>query len=180
MFTTMSTHTSYLTTVLPTWILLGLGLGLVTPSTTNTVMSGTLPHDRGITAAFRTTSQQVDGSIGLALANTIAAGAIVSYVADHGSDGSEEAANQALVHGTSVAATWSSALLAVGTAVVFLLINHKPESCYPAEDGHGPADRPRRKPGRQGQCRRRRFVRVRCTQSRLVPPVWPRFMGGRS
>lgn len=128
MFTAMSTHTSYVSTVLPTWVLLGLGLGLTTPSATNTVMYGTLPHDRGVTAAFRTTSQQVGGSLGLVVANTVAAGATVSHAAPDGSASTDRAVGEALAHGTSVAATWSSGLLVAGTVVVFALVNHRPKA----------------------------------------------------
>ncbi|MFF1921250.1 MFS transporter [Streptomyces sp. NPDC058221] len=135
MFNTMTTHSSYVSTLLPTWALLGLGLGITTVATTNTVMNGTEPRDRGITAAFRTTSQQIGGSVGLALANTVAAGAITAYVAAHPSDGSRESAGEALVHGTAVAATWSSALLALGAGVVFLLVTHDPRVRRSPADG---------------------------------------------
>ncbi len=142
MFNLMSTESTYLGTILPTWTVLGFGLGLITPSATNMVMYGTLPNDRGITAAFRTTSQQVGGSVGLALANTIAASAIASFVTAHPTGHmSADYTARALVHGTAVAATWSSVLIAVGTIAVFWLVNSRPEpQASPSDGGKAPAE----------------------------------------
>ncbi|MFD8692456.1 MFS transporter [Streptomyces sp. NPDC059651] len=142
MFNLMSTDSTYLGTILPTWTVLGFGLGLITPSATNMVMYGTLPNDRGITAAFRTTSQQVGGSVGLALANTIAASAIASFVTAHPTGHmSADYTARALVHGTAVAATWSSVLIAVGTIAVFWLVNSRPEpQASPSDGGKAPAE----------------------------------------
>lgn len=132
MFNLMSAESTYLGTILPTWTVLGLGLGLITPSATHTVMYGTLPNDRGITAAFRTTSQQVGGSVGLALTNTVAASAIASFVTAHPTGNmSADYTARALVHGTAVAATWSGVLIAVGTIAVFWLVNSHPEPKAP-------------------------------------------------
>ncbi|MCX4760228.1 MFS transporter [Streptomyces sp. NBC_01275] len=143
MFNLMSTDSTYLGTILPIWTVLGLGLGLITPSATNTVMLGTLPHDRGITAAFRTTSQQVGGSVGLALANTLAASAVASYVVSHTATGTtEQFTAEALVHGTAVAASWSSALIAVGTIAVFWLIDSRPETGGEQSDTKKEQDHP--------------------------------------
>ncbi|MEU9191221.1 hypothetical protein AB0D14_43405 [Streptomyces sp. NPDC048484] len=58
--------------------------------------------------------------MGLALANTISASAIASYVtAQPIGHMSADYTAKALVHGTAVAATCSSVLIAVGTIAVF-------------------------------------------------------------
>ena len=68
-------HSSYVTHVLPYLILLGLGFGLSLAPSFSTGTLGLQPHDAGVGSATLNTSQQVGGSIGTALLNTLAAGA---------------------------------------------------------------------------------------------------------
>jgi EmrB/QacA subfamily drug resistance transporter len=74
-------HTSYLTHVFPYLILLGFGFGLSLAPAFSTGTLGLKPHDAGVGSATLNTSQQVGGSIGTALLNTLAAGAAATYLA---------------------------------------------------------------------------------------------------
>src|SRR6202453_4006429 len=68
-------HSSYVVHVLPFLIVLGLGLGLSVSPSFSTGTLGLAPQDAGVGSATLNTAQQVGGSIGTALLNTVAAGA---------------------------------------------------------------------------------------------------------
>ena len=96
-------HTSYASGLLPGLLLVGLGLGLVFGCAFNTATFGAGREDAGVASAMVNTSQQVGGSIGTALLNTIAASAVTSYLLIHGH--TPEAQAQAAVHSYMVSFT---------------------------------------------------------------------------
>jgi EmrB/QacA subfamily drug resistance transporter len=96
-------HTSYASGLLPGLLLVGLGLGLVFGCAFNTATFGAGREDAGVASAMVNTSQQVGGSIGTALLNTIAASAVTSYLLVHGH--TPEAQAQAAVHSYMVSFT---------------------------------------------------------------------------
>ena len=73
-------HTAYVSHVLPYLIVLGLGFGLSLAPAFSTGTIGLEPHDAGVGSATLNTSQQIGGSIGTALLNTLAGSAAVSYL----------------------------------------------------------------------------------------------------
>ena len=73
-------HSSYVTHVLPYLIVLGIGFGLSVAPAFSTGTLGLPPQDAGVGSATLNTAQQVGGSIGTALLNTVAAGAATSYL----------------------------------------------------------------------------------------------------
>ena len=73
-------HTSYVSHVLPYLIVLGIGFGLSVAPAFSTGTLGLAPQDAGVGSATLNTAQQVGGSIGTALLNTVAAGAATSYL----------------------------------------------------------------------------------------------------
>jgi EmrB/QacA subfamily drug resistance transporter len=100
LLTQLGLHTSYLGGVLPGLLLVGLGLGLVFGCAMNMATYGAAPEDAGVASAGVNTSQQVGGSIGTALLNTIVASASASYLVAHGH--SALAVAQSAVHGINV------------------------------------------------------------------------------
>ena len=79
---TMSVCTAaYVSHVLPYLIVLGLGFGLSLAPAFSTGTVGLGSHDAGVGSATLNTSQQIGGSIGTALLNTLAAGAATAYLA---------------------------------------------------------------------------------------------------
>ena len=68
----------------PTSILLGFGFGLSLAPSFSTGTLGLPPHDAGVGSAALNTTQQVGGSIGTALLNTLAAGAATAYLVGPG------------------------------------------------------------------------------------------------
>ncbi len=124
LLTQLSPGASYVGHVLPTEILLGLGLGIALVPCISTATSNADPRDVGITSATTNTSQQVGASIGTALLNTIAATATASYLAVHRS-GADLVA-RATVHGFATASAWAAGSLTLGAVVGGILITAHP------------------------------------------------------
>jgi EmrB/QacA subfamily drug resistance transporter len=115
----LSLTTSYAAWILPALVVIGLGLGLVFGCGLNTATYGAEPADAGVASAFVNTCQQIGGSVGTALLNTIAASALASYLVTHGH--SAAALAGAAVH-SYVVAFWVSAAIFAGSAVVCALV----------------------------------------------------------
>jgi EmrB/QacA subfamily drug resistance transporter len=115
----MSPTSGYAAVVLPALVVMGLGLGLVFSAAINTATYGADQADAGVASAMVNTGQQIGGSIGTALLNTVAAGALSSYLASHGH--SSQAQVGAAVH-SYVVAFWVAAAIFAGAAVVCGLI----------------------------------------------------------
>src|SRR6516165_3911864 len=112
-------RTSYPGQILPSLLLVGAGLGVVFGCALNTATYGTGATDAGVASALVNTNQQVGGSIGTALLNTLAASALTSYLLTHGH--SPLALAGAAVH-SYVVAFWVSAAILAGSAVVCGLV----------------------------------------------------------
>jgi EmrB/QacA subfamily drug resistance transporter len=110
---------SYAVVVLPALLVMGIGIGLVFSAAMNTATYGADRTDAGVASAMVNTCQQIGGSIGTALLNTIAASALTSYLASHGH--SLQAQAGAAVH-SYVVAFWVAAAIFAGAAVVCGLI----------------------------------------------------------
>jgi EmrB/QacA subfamily drug resistance transporter len=118
--TQLGLHTSYPGRILLALLLVGAGLGLVFGCALNTATYGTGAADAGVASALVNTNQQVGGSIGTALLNTLAASALTSYVLAHGRGPLVLA--QAAVHSYVVAFWISAAILAVAAVVCGLVL----------------------------------------------------------
>jgi EmrB/QacA subfamily drug resistance transporter len=116
---TLSLTTSYGAAILPALLVIGLGLGLVFGCGLNTATYGADAADAGVASAMVNTCQQVGGSIGTALLNTIAASALSSYLVTHGT--SQLAQANAAVH-SYVVAFWVSAAIFAGSAVITAIV----------------------------------------------------------
>ncbi|WP_316526293.1 MFS transporter [Kitasatospora brasiliensis] len=111
--------------VLPAELLLGLGLGLVFMPAMSLATLGVAPHEAGAAAATLNSAQQVGGSVGTALLNTVAASATASFLATRiASDPAVRA--QGAVHGYVVATWVAMGVLLVAALVAVLMIDHRP------------------------------------------------------
>jgi EmrB/QacA subfamily drug resistance transporter len=133
-------RTSYLDWILPALLLVGAGLGLVFGCALNTATYGAGAADAGVASALVNTNQQVGGSIGTALLNTLAASALASYLLTHGH--SPLALAGAAVH-SYVVAFWISAAILAGSAVVCGLVLPSGTLTPAARPAAPPAARPR-------------------------------------
>ncbi|MFI1094606.1 MFS transporter [Streptomyces sp. NPDC020917] len=118
---------SYAAILLPGLVLMGLGMGTAFMPAMSLATHGVRPEDAGVASAMVNTSQQVGGSIGTALLNTLAASATTSWITGHlkspGDLKNKVFVNEAAVHGYSVAIYWAMGILLVSAVLAFTLIN---------------------------------------------------------
>jgi EmrB/QacA subfamily drug resistance transporter len=76
----LTIHSTYVGGVLFPLIIIGLGVGFIFAPAYNTATLGVAPHDAGVASAMVNTTQQIGGSIGTALLNTLAASAATAYL----------------------------------------------------------------------------------------------------
>ncbi|QIQ04159.1 MFS transporter [Streptomyces liangshanensis] len=133
--TFIDTHSSYPAHILPGTILLGFGLGLTFLPVISTATSGVAQSDSGVTSATVNTAQQVGGSIGTSLLNTIAATSTTTYLTAHLAAAAREGGltpaeranivNTGTVHGFTVAIAWAAIILLAAAIIGAILINAK-------------------------------------------------------
>ncbi|MBZ4322704.1 MFS transporter [Streptomyces huiliensis] len=132
LLTFLPVRADYAVHVLPSTILFGLGLGLVFVAVMDTATKGVAPEDSGVTSATVNTCQQVGGSIGTALLNTIATSTTGAYVAAHlksaAATGPVTPAARAaimkngVVHGFHVGLAWASVIMLAASVVAWVVI----------------------------------------------------------
>ncbi|WP_329339512.1 MFS transporter [Streptomyces sp. NBC_01352] len=126
--TRMTVDSAYATEILPALILMGLGMGLTFMPVFSTATAGVAPQDSGVTSATLNTAQQVGGSIGTALLNTIATTSSTAYLTAHLTDpgGRAQTAKEAVVHGYTVAIWWAAAIMLLAGLIAALMVTAKP------------------------------------------------------
>ncbi|MET9396532.1 MFS transporter, partial [Kitasatospora sp. NPDC002965] len=125
--------------VLPAELLLGFGMGLVFMPSMSLATLGVAPSEAGAASATINSAQQVGGSFGTALLNTIAASATASYLATRiSADPGVQA--QGAVHGYVVATWVAMGILLVAALIAFLMIDHRPAPGEAAGEAGGAAE----------------------------------------
>jgi EmrB/QacA subfamily drug resistance transporter len=81
--TRIGLHSSYASAVLGPLIVAGLGFGFTIAPSMNTGTFGVAPQDAGVASATLNTGQQIGGSVGTSLLNTIFASAVAHYLTSH-------------------------------------------------------------------------------------------------
>jgi EmrB/QacA subfamily drug resistance transporter len=132
MLTRITPETAYATHVLPSLLIMSSGMALVFIPLTSTSLHGVSGRDTGVASAMVNTSQQIGGSLGVALLNTIAATAATSYAATHTELG-KLVQPFAVTHGFTTAFKFSAVLLFTGAIVLFFFINIGKESLVETE-----------------------------------------------
>jgi EmrB/QacA subfamily drug resistance transporter len=127
----------YVAVILPGLVVVGIGLGIVFGCALNSATYGAAAADAGVASAMVNTCQQVGGSIGTALLNTIAASALSSYLLAHGH--TPAAVAGAAVH-SYVVAFWVAAGIFAAAAVVCGLVLPSGLLTHRAEDDRESAD----------------------------------------
>ncbi len=118
--TQLPADSSYLLHVVPSEILISLGMGHVFVPLSSTALLGVPEHDAGVASALVNTTQQVGGSLGVAFLNTIATSATANYALSHGGPSA-----QATVHGFTTAFAVGVGVFVVAFAVVVALIQRQ-------------------------------------------------------
>ncbi len=124
--------TSYVTHVLPALIIMSTGIALVFIPMASTSLHGIGAHDSGVGSAMLNTSQQIGGSLGTALLNTIAATATAAYITANGGKG-QVAQFAALTHGYTQSFKVGAGLLLVGAVVLAFTIKIGKDSLVETE-----------------------------------------------
>lgn len=132
MLTRITPETSYLTHVMPSLLIMSSGMALVFIPLTSTSLHAVSHHDTGVASAMVNTSQQIGGSLGTALLNTVAATATATYATAHTELG-KMVQPFAMTHGFTVAFKFSAGLLFVGAIVLFFFINIGKEALVETE-----------------------------------------------
>ncbi len=126
LLTRLGLDSSYAGDVMPPLMIIGFGMGTIMPPSMQIATLGVDRQYAGIASAMVNTSQQVGGSIGTALLNTLAATAATSYLASH-LPASADVAAQAAVQSYATAYWWGAGFFAVGaiiSALLFRRIGH--------------------------------------------------------
>ncbi len=133
--TQVSASSGYAGHVLPSLLLLGVGLGLVFPVAANLATFQVAPRESGVASATLNVGQQVGGSLGTALLNAVAAGATADYLAAHHSSAAHALG---LVDGYTVAFGWGAVILAAAGLVAIVVTKARLDGSPPT----GPAKEP--------------------------------------
>jgi EmrB/QacA subfamily drug resistance transporter len=151
--TRIGVHSGYASAVLGPMLVTGVGIGLSMPPSMNTGTFGVARSDAGVASATLNVGQQLGGSIGTALLNTIATSATAAYVTSHlspaiASSAAGRAALQAsaAVHGYTTAFWWTAGIFAAGAIVCGALFRRGPLARQ-AEAIQVDAAAPQREPG---------------------------------
>ncbi|MDQ0812692.1 EmrB/QacA subfamily drug resistance transporter [Streptomyces sp. B3I7] len=134
--TRMTVHSSYTSELLPPLLLMGLGMRLTFMPVFATATSGVAPRDSGVTSATVNTSQQVGGSIGTALLNTIATSSATAFIAAHLTDPSHRnlVVREGVVHGYTTALWWAAAVFLLAAVVAGTMVTARaPKHATPTE-----------------------------------------------
>ena len=118
LFTQIKVDSSFVSHVLPAEIVMSLGMGFAFVALSSTALIGVDARDAGVASALVNTTQQVGGSLGTALLNTIAASATVEYIRTHGAGSAAPGA----VHGYTVAFTWALGALVLAAVLSLVLV----------------------------------------------------------
>ncbi|MFI6083033.1 MFS transporter [Streptomyces sp. NPDC051217] len=150
--TFLDTHSSYAGHILPGTILLGFGLGLTFLPVVSTATMGVAPRDSGVTSASVNTAQQVGGSIGTSLLNTIATTATATYLTSHLAEAARKGpltpeertriVNTGTVHGFTVAITWAAIILLAAAVIGAVMVNRGSPRALAADEGATPEATP--------------------------------------
>jgi EmrB/QacA subfamily drug resistance transporter len=134
--TQLPPHPAYLTHLVPSMLLISLGMGQVFVPLSSTALLGVPQHDAGVASALVNTMQQVGGSLGVAFLNTIATTATLAYADSHGGP-----SPAAMTHGFTTAFAYSAAVFALAAVVVATLIKARTSDLAPPAPSAEPEER---------------------------------------
>ena len=121
----LNEHTQYFPGIALPMVLLGSGIGLAFIPLTSLAIDGVSPEDSGAASGLVNVSQQVGGSLGLAVMVTIFGTASRSAERHPIAGSASEVAAHNLAHGVSTALTGSVAFLTASLAVVLLMVRQR-------------------------------------------------------
>ncbi|MEP6480321.1 MAG: MFS transporter, partial [Rhodoglobus sp.] len=124
LLTRLDAGSSYAPSVLVPLMVLGFAMGTIMPASMQTATLGVDRQFAGVASAMVNTSQQIGGSIGTALLNTLAATAATDYLATHTPLTAAIGADAAIAS-YSTAYLWGAGFFAVGAVMSALLFRRR-------------------------------------------------------
>ncbi|MDO7880966.1 MFS transporter [Salinibacterium soli] len=124
LLTRLDESSSYAPNVLIPLMIMGTAMGTMMPASMQTATLGVDRQFAGVASAMVNTSQQVGGSIGTALLNTLAATAATDYLAAH-APVTAEVATKAALASYATAYWWGAGFFAVGAVMSALLFRRR-------------------------------------------------------
>jgi EmrB/QacA subfamily drug resistance transporter len=131
--TRLGVHSGYASAVLGPLMAAGLGFGFTIAPSMNTGTSGVAPQDAGVASATLNTGQQIGGSIGTSLLNTIFAGAVAHYLTSHLSPATvvrgrpaPSLTGMSLIHGYTTGFWVAAAIFGAGAVICGTLFRSGP------------------------------------------------------
>ncbi|MDX2376786.1 MFS transporter [Microbacterium sp. LRZ72] len=137
--TFLGSSSTYAASILPPLMVMGFAMGTIMPASMQTATLGVDRRFAGVASATVNTSQQVGGSIGTALLNTLAATAAADYLAGHPAATPDVAVDAALAS-YATAYWWGAGFFAVGAVISALLFRRRGNGLSLS---HAPADEER-------------------------------------
>jgi EmrB/QacA subfamily drug resistance transporter len=122
--TNLSLTSTYAPDVLLPLIVLGFGMGTIMPASMQTATLGVERQHQGVASALVNTSQQVGGSIGTALLNTLAATAVTTYITAH-APATPAVVAEAAVHSYALVYWVAAGTFAFGAMLTALLFRRR-------------------------------------------------------
>lgn len=116
---------SYAAEILPSQVVLGVGLALVLVPLQNVALAGVAPHDAGAASATVNAAMQVGGSVGLSVFTTVYTNALPAGGAPTPAD---------LVDGHSAVFVAAAVTMLLGAVLAFALVRGPKERLLPAGD----------------------------------------------
>jgi EmrB/QacA subfamily drug resistance transporter len=116
-FAQIMPHGTYLGTLLPGFLLAGVGLGLSFVPVTIGAMTGVAHDEAGVASGLITTTQQIGGALGVAVLSTIAVSATTRFIGARGR--APDVMTNALNHGFSVAFWFGAVFAGIGCLIAF-------------------------------------------------------------
>jgi EmrB/QacA subfamily drug resistance transporter len=131
--TQIGVHSGYASAVLGPLMVAGLGFGFTIAPSMNTGTFGVAPQDAGVASATLNTGQQIGGSIGTSLLNTIFATAVAGYLTSHLSPAtlvhgqpSPAVIGMSLIHGYTTGFWVAAAIFGAGAVICGALFRSGP------------------------------------------------------
>ena len=133
-FTRLDASSTYLGTVLPGLVMIGIGMPCVFAPCFATATLGVDRQEAGVASAMVNTSQQIGGAVGTAVLSTIFAHASAGYIADHGRTAT--VASDAAIHGYAAAFTFAAVLFSIGFVIAAVILPRtiQPPQAQPAAE----------------------------------------------
>jgi EmrB/QacA subfamily drug resistance transporter len=124
LLTRLDENSAYAPSVLVPLMIVGFAMGTIMPASMQTATLGVDRQFAGVASAMVNTSQQVGGSIGTALLNTLAATAATDYLASH-TPITEAVGAHAAIASYSTAYWWGAGFFAFGAVMSALLFRRR-------------------------------------------------------